>query len=354
MLRLLVSGALAAAAVSLSPALAVGAEFKATIVAGHPPIFPWVKLFTEVMIPETNKALEGTGHTIVWTEGYGGSIAAVGGEAAAIEDGLAQIGTVSTVFAPAQFPLQNVSYVVPFGSADAALVLSIVDDLHKTIPAMRKLWEDRNMEYVYSAVGVDDYVLMTKKPLASFADLNGLKIGAPGPAVNWLKGTGAVGVSGNLTTYYNDLQTGVIDGAIVFATAAAPAKLFEQAKYVTKARLGAQYSGATIVNKEWFDSLPPEVKAAVTKGLQAYASGYMANLQARLDAAMKAMEAGGAVISELPEAERAKWAAALPNLPMEWAKDQDAKGLPGTDVLAAFLDGLRKAGTTLPRDWQAK
>ncbi len=41
--------------------------------------------------------------------------------------------------------------------------------------------------------------------------------------MNWLSGTGAVGVSGNLTTYYNEIQAGVYDGVIVFALAAAPA-----------------------------------------------------------------------------------------------------------------------------------
>ena len=50
---------------------------------------------------------------------------------------------------------------------------------------------------------------MTDFPVESLADLRGRKIAAPGPAINWLSGTGAVGVSGNLTSYYNELQTGV-------------------------------------------------------------------------------------------------------------------------------------------------
>ena len=36
---------------------------------------------------------------------------------------------------------------------------------------------------------------------------------------------------------------------------------------------------------------------------------------------------------------------------MEWAKTMDEKGLPGTQSVKGFLNGLRAEGTRLPRDW---
>ena len=60
---------------------------------------------------------------------------------------------------------------------------------------MKAAWEANGLEYLGGAIGIDDYLLMTNFPVNSIADLEGRKIGAPGPAVNWLKGTGAVGVS---------------------------------------------------------------------------------------------------------------------------------------------------------------
>ena len=50
-----------------------------TTVAGHPPVFLWVKLIPEAFIPAVNKALEGSGHSVNWTEAYGGTLAKVGG-----------------------------------------------------------------------------------------------------------------------------------------------------------------------------------------------------------------------------------------------------------------------------------
>lgn len=340
----------------LSAALAFAApvqadEFDATVVAGHPPIFLWVKTLTDTFIPATNKALEGTGHTMKFTEAYGGTLAKVGGELEAMEEGLAQIGIVSSLFEPSLLSLQNVSYATPFGSPDVDIVFDTVDQMHEEIPDMKKLWEDHDMEYLGGGFGLEDYLLMTKFPVKTLADLNGRKINAPGPAVNWLKDTGAVGVSGNLTTYYNDLQTGVTEGVIVFPTAAAPAKLFEQAKYVTITNFGAQYAGAIVAKKSWFDELPAEVQAAIRTGVDEFAVAYRAGLEQRVAGAFEAMKAGGAEIFELPEAERVAWAKALPNLPMDWAKELDGKGLAGTAVAKSYLEKLRAAGAKLPRDW---
>ena len=37
---------------------------------------------------------------------------------------------------------------------------------------------------------------------------------------------------------------------------------------------------------------------------------------------------------------------------MDWAEAMEAKGLPGKQVLKGYLDGLRKRGTVLVRDWE--
>lgn len=348
-ISMIAAALLSATVAATAPARAE--EFDAAIVAGHPPIFLWVKLLTEVFIPATDKALEGTGHSMTYTEAYGGTLAKVGGELEAMEEGLAQIGVVSSLFEASLLPLQNVSYVTPFHSPDPHVVFDAIEQMHDEIPDMRKLWEDKDLEYLSGGFGLEDYMLMTRFPVTSIDDLKGRKIGAPGPAVNWLKDTGAVGVSGNLTTYYNDLQTGVIDGVIVFPTAAAPAKLAEQAKYVTKTHFGAQYAGALVAKKSWFADLPAEVQDAIRAGVAAYAAAYREGLEARVAGAYKALEESGAIITEMDPAERQRWADTLPNTAMEWARELDAKGLAGTAVLKAFMDKNAAAGSDLARDW---
>ena len=321
------------------------------VVNGHPPVFLWVQELTETFIPAVNAALEGSDYAIDWSEFYGGSLAPVGGELEALEAGLAEVGIVPTVFEPSNLPLQNVSYVSPFGSPDPTVIANIMSNLHETIPALKESYEIYDMEYLGAGFSLDNYLLMTTFPVVSLADLDGKKIGAPGAAVNWLDGTGAVGVSGNLTTYYNDIQTGVYDGVIVFGTAAAPAKLQEVAPYITLLDFGAQYAGSVVANKPWFDSQPQEVQDALRAGADAFGQAFSEVLIARTEASLQAMADAGATVTQAPAELRANWAAALPNVPKTWATDLDAQGLPGTKVLNAFMQGLRDAGADVPRNW---
>ena len=326
-------------------------EINATIVAGHPPVFRWVKHASETFIPAVNKALEGTEHKIVWSEQYGGSLAKVGDELEAVEEGLAEIGLVSSLFDPAKLSVQNVTYFTPFVSSDSTAVSELLDGLHKTNPDLRKSWEANGLEYLGGAIGIDDYLLMTKFPITSIDDLKGKKIGAPGPAVNWLKGTGAVGVSGNLTTYYNEMKTGVYDGVIVFASAALPGKLYEVAPYITKVGFGAQYAGGFAANKDWYDSQPEAVQNALKSAAEADRIAYHKDLDESVTKFLGIMTSKGATVTEVDEDFRKQWAAGMDNVAKVWADKLDGEGKPGTAVLKTYLDTMRAAGATPVRDW---
>jgi TRAP-type C4-dicarboxylate transport system substrate-binding protein len=298
-----------------------------------------------------NEALGGTDYVIEWNEFYGGSLAPVGGELEALEAGLADVGIVPTVFEPSNLPLQNVTYLTPFGATDPTVVSEVMNELHETIPAMIEAWDRFDIEYLGAGFALDNYMLMTTFPLSSLADLRGRRIGAPGPAVNWLDGTGAVGVSGNLTTYYNDIQTGVYEGVIVFPTAAAPANLEEVAPFITLIDFGAQYAGTLVANKTWFSIQPDEVKQALQAGAQAYNTRYVEALTARVDASLQAMIEGGATVTQASSELRTEWANALPNIPQVWVRGLDAQGLPGDEVLTTYLQNIRDRGVELPRNW---
>ncbi len=349
--RRLATAAALAAAVLASATAARADTIDATVVAGHPPVFRWVKHTSQTFIPAVNKALEGTGHTMNWDEQYGGSLAKVGDELEATEEGLAQIGLVSSVFDPAKLSLQNVSYYTPFVSSDAALVANTVDGLHSSNANMKVTWEENGLEYLGGPTAIDDYLLMTTFPVNSIDDLKGKKIGAPGPAVNWLGGTGAVGVSGNLTTYYNEIKTGVYDGVIVFATAALPGKLHEVAPYVTKIGFGAQYSGALAANKDWYDEQPEEAQKALKAGADAFKSAYLEDLDAAQEAAFKAMAEQGATVTEVDDAFRQAWVDGMDNVAQAWAKQVDGEGKAGTEILKAYMDAIRAAGGKPMRAW---
>ena len=232
-----------AGALAITAATAQADTLNVTIVAGHPPVFRWVKHASETFIPAVNTALEATG-----IRSPGPSNMAVRWPRSGMSWNRSKRGWPDRAgvqpVRPGQASSAKRNLFHAFVHSDATFVAEWMDQLQITNEAMKTAWADNGLEYLGGAIGIDDYLLMTNFPINSIADLDGKKIGAPGPAVNWLKGTGAGGVSGNLTTYYNEIKTGVYDGVIVFASAALPGKLHEVAPYITKVGFGAQYARA--------------------------------------------------------------------------------------------------------------
>lgn len=335
----------------LSSTAAVAESYNVTVVAGHPPVFRWVKMFPEAFIPTANEKLAALGHSVSFSQQYGGAIAGVGEELETVEAGLAEMGVCSSLFDPGKMAIQNVTYYTPFVSADADLITETMHELHLNDPRMQQAYTDNGVVYLGAPTAIDDYVLMTNFPVNSIADLDGRKIAAPGAAINWLAGTGAVGVQGNLTTYYNELQTGVYDGVLVFASAAFPGKLYEVAPNITKAGLGAQFAGSVCVNKDWWDGLPEDVQGAFRDAADAAQDWYIDDLEAFVGIAYKNMEAAGANINDATDEMRQQWASGMENAAKVWAKGLDAEGKDASGVLSTYMDTMRAGGAAPLRNW---
>lgn len=337
-------------ALSLQPAQAQ--TIKMTAVAGHPVVFPWVKLADEFFIPEVDKRLAAVGSKtkFEWTRAWGGTAVKLGSESGAIKDGLAELAFVSTIFEAPKFPLQNVSYVAPFMTDDVAVMSKVIKTMQAKIAPMNDAWARNNAVFL-GGTGLDAYHLFTKNPINKLEDLNGLKINAPGPSANWIKGTGAVAVAGTLQTYYNDIQTGVTSGALTFMTGAFPAKLTEVAPHITKVNYGAMFAGALVMSKRVFDKLPSDAKKIVMEVGAEYDAKFAALLASTAKTLEQKMVEGGAKVRTLDAEERKQWAMALPNVALPWAKDLDSKGLPGTQVLNEYIAQMKANGVNFPRDW---
>ena len=342
----------AALVLSLPLGSANAKTYKITVVAGHPPIFLWVTLCRDFFVPEVNKRLEAAGgkDKIIWNQAYGGTVAKIGGVLEAIEEGVADMGFVGTIFEAPKMPLHNVTYMTPFGTGNIFYVVDIMAELQKKIPALAREWTRHNQIYLGGAA-LDTYGSLTSFPVKTVDDVNGHKIAAPGPSANWLKGTGGVAVASNLNEYYNGIKTGVFEGTLTFMTAASAIKVYEVAPYICMVNFGSQFAGGLSINKDVFESFSPELQQIFRDVGQAYTKKLAEAQAARADKAMAAMKAAGAKVVYLPDAERKRWADKLPNVPMQWAAAMEKKGLPGKAMLKGYLDGLRQRGVKLVRDW---
>ena len=134
-------------------------------------------------------------------------------------------------------------------------------------------------------------------------------------------------------------------------TAGAAIKVYEVAPNICMVNFGAQFAGGLTVNKDVFDSFPAYMQKIFKEVGAEYAKRLAQAQTDKASGAMKAMEKAGAKIIYLSDKERKRWADKLPNVPMNWATSMEKKGLPGKKVHKGFLDGLRKRGVVLVRDW---
>ena len=343
----LAAAALIATALAAAPA-AAQESIRMTMAAGHPPIFLWVKLLKETFAATVDAELARTGkYKMQWTEAYGGTLAKIGSELETMQQGISDVGIVSSVFQSAKLPLNNVTYFVPFGPADANVVTQSVSSAQDS-PALMAEWAKYNTVYL-AGFAIDNYNIIASFPFTKIEDLKGKKIGGAGPNLNWIKNTGAVGVQGSLNTFYNDIKTGVYDGAFVFATAAVPAKLYEVAPNMVKLDFGAMHAGALAINKGRWDKLPDEVKAAFRKGANAYKATYLAEQTARIESSLAAWQKAGGKIVTVDPAERAKLVKLVPNPTKDWFKQAGAG--PAKKVLSEYMNAARATGFKFARDY---
>lgn len=342
-----VHAAVTAAALALAAPAAAEEQIKLTVAAGHPPIFLWVKHLKQSFIATIDAELAKDGkYKIVWNEAYGGTLAKIGSELETMQQGISDVGIVATVFQSAKLPLNNVTYFVPYGPADANVVTAAIDRV-QGLPELTAEWRKYNLVYL-AGFAIDNYGLATSFPITSMDDLKGKKIGGAGPNLAWFKNTGAVGVQGSLNSFYNDIKTGVYQGAIAFITSAVPAKLYEVAPHFTVVNMGAMYAGAVAVNKSRWDTFPPAVQAAFRKGAAAYKDAYLKEQTARIAAATDAWKKNGGKIAVLAPAEQAKLVKAIPNPTADWIKQA---GPNAKKVLAAYMDAVRAGGFKFQRDF---
>lgn len=348
---------LTAVAVALPTALAAhGAAAAETInlhvISAQAPRMLTVKLMSEELLPEINRRLEarGAGYQIRWRESYAGVVAKAQESFTAIQRGIGDMGQVGTLFEGAKLPLSQVTFYTPFSTAELDKMLEVMIEVHQKVPEMLAAYE-RYGQMPLTLMGTDNYHLVTTFPVESLDDLEGRRIGVPGAAANWLKETGAVPVSTNIAEYYNNLRSGVYDGVIVFSSAIVPFKLYEVAPYVTRVDIGSMSSVALTINKRVWDGLPEVVREVMQEAAHDWRRQLATAAMEDAEGALAAAEKLGAKVSALPEEERRRWAERLPNIAMEWAEAQEAKGLPGRAVVSAYMDGLRARGITPLRDW---
>ncbi|TKA98446.1 C4-dicarboxylate ABC transporter substrate-binding protein [Cereibacter changlensis] len=316
--------------------------------SSHPTTNIWAHAMQAALQPEVDRLLAEKGaYSVRWHENYGGTLYKFTDTRTAVRDGIVDIGMVGTLWEGSAMPLQNITYYTPFANDDHMAVIDIFDGLTETLPELKDSWTAQNMQHLSSLI-TDSYGIYANFPITSVADVANRRLSAPGSSANWLAGTGATPVDGALTTYYTDIQTGVSEGTLSFASGIQPTRVYEVAPHLARVGFGAMYFGGIAANLDFMARLPPEVAEAIVTAGKHTSAAHGAYVTERSNAALSEMQAAGLQTVDFDAAARTEWAATLPNIVQPWV---EANGEPGLKVLHAYFDALAARGLTPARDW---
>jgi len=353
--RVAAFGAACVAAVALaSPASAVE-TIKLTFVTGYAPTFTWPRAYIEAFVPEIDKRLAAEGkYKIDWNLGHSGTVVKPRGEIEAVQSGLADTAIVVTAFHADRVPLYNVPFVTPFTNSDLYLAQDVMHKMKEKFAAdFQKDWDAVNQLPFAMTGPFDSYWVLSRKPITSYTDLKGIKVSAAGPNLIWVTSAGAAGITSAATDWYMQLNTGLADAVLSWPDVTGSQKQCEPAKHVYHADIGTVLGHEITFNKDSWAKLPDAVKQAVREAAPIYrkAQADFAIAGGKKQTEYCTKEQGMTIVKATAE-DRKAWAKMLPPLALNWAKDMDGKGKPGTALLTAWMDAMRAGGAKPARDWE--
>lgn len=325
------------------------------IASGHPPANTYIALLRDFFVPEiTKRVTEKTKYKVEFVEGYGGAMVKVADVLEGVQSGIIDMGGYNFGFEPSNLPLHAFQVMLPFGTMDPEMSLKIARAVYAKVPYLSKVFEDKFKQKLIALIADNGYNLGTNFEWNSVADLKGQKIAGAGLNLKWLEFAGVTPVQSSLPDAYTSMQTGVYNGWIMFPSGWTNFKLYEVGKFYTEIGFGAiTWHGLTINSARWA-KLPKEVQDIILQVAKEYEDKTGTVNKADYPKQIAELKAHGVNVRTLPEKVRQEWANSLAGWPAQKAKELDAMGLPGTQVLEATLQAAEDNGYKWPVRYKIK
>ncbi len=339
-----------AAATWVTP-VAMADTFTLRIGSGHPsaPV-AYVDSMEHFFVPEVVKRVrERTAHEVRFIEAYAGTVAKVKETLEAVEKGILDIGGWCNCFEPTKALGMNLPYFLPFTTPDAVLGVKVFRQLLTEFP---ELYQNYSAGYNQTLLGIsafENYGLGTNFQWERTSELEGHKILGAGPNLPWISGAGAVPVTTTLPTAYNQLDTGVGEGLLMFPSSYNGFKFHEPAPYFKITNFGAMPVVSLTMNNDTRARLPKEVVDIIDEVGREYDIQSAQNSMNRERAGLENMRKTGGIITELSRQAQIDWAQSMIDWPAERAQAiVDAESIDAKKIMRRYVEILKEAGHKFP------
>jgi TRAP-type transport system periplasmic protein len=258
----------------------------------------------------------------------GGTLLTAPKIAAGVATGIADIGLSHCAYSRGRFPVMEIMEL-PLGFPSGYIGTHVANDFYDKVKP--KEWD----QYQPLVFGFSPPCVMQtlSKPVRTLEDLKGMKIRGTGRLGDIVKALGANPMPIEMVDLYESLRRGVIDGNFGPLEQLKGFKTGEVIKYSTAAwRIGAAYTFYVAMNKNKWNSLPPDMKKLFTDVSNEYKDKWAVEWNAIDIEGGEFLKSQGGQIITISDAESVKWAAAAQPVIQDFRKDLSSKGYKETEV----------------------
>ncbi|MDR5651224.1 C4-dicarboxylate TRAP transporter substrate-binding protein [Ruixingdingia sedimenti] len=280
-----------------------------------------------------------------------------------VRDGIADMGMVLFPYFPAEYPNSTMisELTMLFASMNTgdrggiAWAGALTEYITQHCPACVEEMKAQNQ--IYTSSSSTEYLLMCTKEVKSLADMQGIRLRAPGAQwTRWAQSVGATTVSIPQPEIFEGLTQGILDCSLQGAAELVDLSLIDAVKYIVRDVPGGGFGGTgqVNVNIDTWQALTPEQRTDLLKSAAYHGAvvswNYHVNNKAALE---KAAEKGIGIIDPADDL-RSHTVAFIENDLANIARNyQEKYGLKDTEQAVATFKSIFERWTGLVADVQS-
>lgn len=247
-------------------------------------------------------------------------------------DGIMDIGWLAVVHFPNRFPLTEILQMPGLGFADGETASKVSWNIYKKFPEIQAEWKDVKVLFFHALAPM--VLGSADKRVTKVEDVKGMKLRAAGKAATALyKAAGASPTYIPAPDIYLSMERGVVDGAVIGWEAIRSFGVDKVSDYTIPVYAHPSVLFAVIMNKEKWNSLPPDIQ----KEIESVCGDFAAELYGKGDDVSAELTKKGVLelgkeILEWDPGENEKWMVLAKEISDSEITILEEKGLPARNV----------------------
>lgn len=293
---------------------------------------------------------ERSGGAITFNEFWEASLGVATANLDTIGQGIADVGTVCTLYTPTQLPLSQITYCVPFAPDDVQMAADLMSGISEKYPEFYTEYE-KNGAVCLAWKGNEPYKLYSKAGFTTIDELKGKNITLGGVYyVPWFESVGAVPVSAPAADLYQTVKNNLAVGSFVYDSIYCDFKLYEVEANCLEVGLGARNCDVIAFNKAKWDSLDEKTQTLLQECAVEAMNQFHVWENEQMEGWVTEMKDNGVAFATLSDEDKAAWAEtalAYEDTLQSWIDDATAAGYDGAAIMSDYL----KIGEELGYEW---